>query len=270
VRNKRSPTKIIESTSPKVEGSFVKYSGEELEDWTSDYSTETRTSFMKPTDSDVKYTSIHTHPTAFEEKRKTNRTLVEKISNIFLPGLFPKYEGTGTYKEINYSATPSGKDLESFLTTEKMETMMIAVREPQTGKVLGYTIIKKTKQTPKLGLLTLANMDDDITSYTLRRQTNILNNALPALKTIAHRYSLKYRFVPVKGYTINDSKTQYIKKITPAIIGIISLGASTIFLGKEITGNVIGNISHNTPNLTGIILFTIGIIGILTYIRNNQ
>jgi hypothetical protein len=115
----KSPKAVIESTpSPAKERMFLKYPTSETRDIT-DYSRSNeketypdKTRLASLLRPDVRFTHIHTHP---------------------------------------HDPTPSVEDLKVFMLSDDIRTMVIAARNPQTGKVERYNVIKKTKATPKFG-----------------------------------------------------------------------------------------------------------------------
>ena len=103
--------------------------------------------------------------------------------------------------------------------------------------------------------------------------TDNLRPELPkeALDSIMESYHLKQRFLPAKGYQLNNQGLNFEKRSNleakvAAIIGICCFGFSLTFLSDNLNGNVIG-LSKIVPNNIGIILFIIGIICIFFYIR---
>lgn len=119
-----------------------------------------------------------------------------------------------------------------------------------------------------------------------------INQQLPnrALQFIEDKYGLQYRFVPAKGYILGQGlhgEMKYVKKrigdldqrviedmivnprkrrIAAAIIGL-SLIISFLFLSSNITGNTIANLSQNTSNFIGTILFLASLIASFILVR---
>jgi hypothetical protein len=200
---KRSPTKIIESTSnPEIEHTFAKFRGKELKDYTVDSSTETQ-SFRVPIDSKEQHMGIHTHPSSIPKRKRS-------VLDTLFPGLFHPESRYEERREIGYSALPSSRDMELFLEEKNEKAMAIAVREPETGKVRGYTIIMKTDKTPKPDLLGL-KFARDTEEYRQGYRRN-LSAIYEHFEKFAGKYHLKYRFLPAKGYQLNEAKTQFVKK----------------------------------------------------------
>ncbi len=139
---RRSTINVIENTpNPKIEHRFIKYPGKEAVDIT-DYTKSTEQeawceiNLVKKvlrTDNS-RLTDIHTHP--------------NKIK--------------GNIDTRMYSALPSANDMKRFMDNEIINTMVIAVRDVESGKVSGYHIFKKTKRTKKLNK---DNLTDEITAY---------------------------------------------------------------------------------------------------------
>lgn len=252
---KKSPTKIIESTfNPKIEHTFAKLRGKELEDHTSKFSSETR-AIQTTIYSEKPYTHIHTHPTSVP---KVKRSILET----FFPRLFHLDKTYDEREELNYSGMPSGPDLYIFLRKNKLKTMIIAVREGDTGKVRGYTFVRKTKKTPKIKFF--GRWGNDITEYSKVVIGSNLGEVHSAFKNFTGKYNLQYRHLPAESYQLNETKTQFVRKkelehIISTIIGIVVIGISLFFLDSSITGNAIGSSSKSSGSWIGIVLFLIGI-----------
>jgi hypothetical protein len=199
---KKSPTEIIESASnPDLEHAFVKFRGKELEDITIDSSTD-RQSIQVPVGSKEQRMRVHTHLSSLPKERRS------ALDTMF-PGLFHPESKYKERKEISYGALPSPKDMELFLEAKNERAAAIAVREPETGKVRGYTVIMKTDKTPKPGILGL-NLAKDIDEY--RKGYKIIGAMHASFETLASKYHLKFRFLPAEGYQLNETKTQFVKK----------------------------------------------------------
>lgn len=54
---------------------------------------------------------------------------------------------------------------------------------------------------------------------------------------------------------------------TTALVGILG---SLFFIGSNLTGNVIANLSSNTTNITGIILFLVGVVGAFFHFKEKK
>lgn len=115
----KSPRTVIESTSsPAKERMFLKYPTSETQDIT-DYSRSNeietypdKARLASLKRPDAKFTHIHTHPD---------------------------------------DCRPSAEDLKIFMLSDDIRTMVVAVRNPKSGKVEKYNFIKKTNSTPRFG-----------------------------------------------------------------------------------------------------------------------
>ena len=271
-KKKRSPRKVIESTfPPEVEHAFVKSQGREIEDLTNYSSTETQSN-QSPVEGRKNYTHIHTHPSALPIKVKhkapiQNLSFWEEILYRLFPRIFETELVTG-YKEIDYSATPSGKDMELFLKEKNEKTMVIAVREPNTGRVRGYTILRKTEVTPKI----VNAIGVDVEEYRKAvRGPNRDTESFSALQSFTEKYHLNYRFLAAEDYKINEGKTQFVRKRlehkVAATIAIIGFFGGALFLSSNITGNFIGNLSQAPSNIIGAVLFIVALIGAFLFFK---
>jgi len=248
---KRSPTEIIESTPrPEIEHSFRKFTGEEIIENT-DYERgdETSSRQFNTIFSINKYTDIHTHPTA-----------------ISLPALFGLKGKIFRKKPFSYpiidmdSAMPSYLDFENFFKKNKQKTMVVSVREPRTGIVRGYTFVSKTNKTPKWDYIKPKDKRLD-RLYLKWGSGNEFEN-------FTKKYNLHYRFVPVKGYRLDEAGTQFVKiddsnlekKILTSVFGMFAV-AGLFFSFSNFTGAAIG-FSKSISFPAGIALFVIGILGL--------
>jgi hypothetical protein len=119
---KRSPKEIIEEAQPaNVEHSFSKHPGEEVKHTAKGTTYETPSSILEYGH------NIHTHPSHDMGNPLRNRALG------------PLMKG---------HALHSPGDLRSFLLTNGNEFATVAVRNPLSGEVIGYSVLKKTKETP--------------------------------------------------------------------------------------------------------------------------
>ena len=82
-------------------------------------------------------------------------------------------------------------------------------------------------------------------------------------KNIGSKYKIPVRFMINEGkeeLTNISPKKQKLEQKISGTIAIISLIGSLFFLGSNITGNIIGNLTKTNSNWTGIILLSIGLI----------
>ena len=264
---RRSAKEVIESTkSPELEHSFLKYARGEPLEVTADGNTKTSSGVdhfksIDITDAeenyDRRYMQIHTHPTEVDGK-------------------------------VRNSVIPSGPDLKNFLLEKDKlnRTRAIATREPDTGKVRGYTVIRKTNNTPRVGffdelksligkgLLSQIKRDTKEYSHLMSeyRAQGRLDLMYKTFENFAEKYQLNYKLKASEGYTLSDAKTRFEKKknlegiALTAMFGL--LGAIFIFY-SNFTGNVIGNNVNSNSNLIGMVLFIVGIVGTFIYFKKN-
>ncbi len=113
---------------------------------------------------------------------------------------------------------PSILDLDCFLMDKKVGTMAIATRDPSSGKVFGYTFVRKTQK-----MLTGPAFKDSFNEYerTVDRiyksrdevgEAEAEKEALRCFKDFIKKSKLQYRFVPVGGYSLSNEHARYVKK----------------------------------------------------------
>jgi len=244
---KRSPTKIIEATPlPWIEHTFYKESGEEIVD-TTDYSKNSEGRCYS------KSSNIHTHPTKISPWSVISRSSPFGINFLSFPIIPDKY-----------SALPSAEDFINFLKNNTSNKMIIAVRKPLSGKVIGYTFISKTDKTPIDGKdwmidSNLAVYSDNLNKY----------NAKIQLDNFTRDLHLKYRFIPAKDYKLNKTGMQFVKikdkniekKVLNSIFGVFVI-VGLFFSLSNMTGAVISS-SKFFSSQAGVLLFVLGIIGLI-------
>jgi len=244
MKKRKSVRETIEETdNPYVEHRFIKYPGKEPVEVT-DY--ERATSTNDSTDVDKyhraiekgNYTDIHTHPTFLDTTK-------------------------------NYPL-PSGGDLESFLKT-KMRSMVIAVRKASySGEVIGYTVIRKTKQTPRRGSKNYKQYFEDLKEY--EKQTKLYAEKEPekiatVFDKFAKKYHIRHRLVPIEGYKVNDSGSAFVKKgglekRLGLIVVFVGLALGIFFFPPTFTGNTLFNLGDQSYLGIGIIV----VLGIFVFL----
>ncbi len=256
---KRSPKEIIESgDNPSTEHVYFKFPGKELVDITlygDDSSVisddEKLFSLLKEKNNEESYTpvysDVHTHPAQ------------ENGSKLL--------------------AFPSKGDLTHFFVNKKgvrARTMIIAQQDGKTGEVGGYFLLKKKKSFKyKDGLIN--DFFPLITSsYKATRMAPPANpkeytrSMKEGFKNLAEKYDLQCRWVPARGYELENY--MFVKKkglerkilVVSVALGLIGL---LILISSNITGNVVSNLNQTSSNWIGGVLFIIGLIGIFTYLR---
>jgi hypothetical protein len=259
-KKNRRTIEVIESTKhPEIEHRFIKYPGEEAVDITHESSSGERIAKVDPyLEVDLldehygkKYTSIHTHPSALRKGKE--------------------------YVETDYSATPSALDMKLFLENNVAKADTIAVREPQTGKVRGYIVVRKTKNTPQpgdsiweviklnLGLGFAWRVRKDAAEYKATKAKYLKEHNFKlvneAFNNLAHKYHLQYKFLPAADYHINESRTQFVRKkgIEEKVLAGLFILFGATFLTGGITGGVIGALSSSSLNFLGALFFVTGL-----------
>jgi hypothetical protein len=108
-----------------------------------------------------------------------------------------------------------------------MKHSTIAVRDPETGVVLGYNVLSKTKESPTsiVGELKKGNKLKSLwKAFRIRSRTKkydkiLLKNMMKGDKdkvrnnydNFLEEHNLKSRLVPAKGYKVNDSGISFEK-----------------------------------------------------------
>lgn len=194
---------------------------------------------------------------------------------------------------------PSPVDFFSFLVDDDIKTMMIAQQNPETGEIGGYYVFRKSRKTKKSNVKKtdyikeelkdikkqeeifksnpyLHKIANDVQDY--QKAVGSFNTTNPgdrkdAIEEIAKKYHLKVKFIPEPGYKFKDGTGFFkegLESKVGAFIGISGILASIFFLSSNITGNVIGNMTHLTSNLIGGILFVIGVAGTFFYFKKRR
>jgi hypothetical protein len=261
---KRRTVEVIESTPrPEIEHHFYKEKGKEIVENT-DYkkSTHMLSSHYEVPSEIKEYTDIHTHPAKVSVKSLFSANSFKDILtllSIYKENPLKKYHETGS------PAILSGDDFKKFLRSDREREKIIAVREPDTGKVRGYCVVGKTKKTPEVRGTDIFSLNMDFVNY---NDVNNLKELRKNFDEIIKKYHLKYRFLPAKGYKLNDAGTQFVKiednnlekKILTSVFGMFAV-AGLFFGFSNVTGAVIG-FSKSFFFPVGIILFILGILGL--------
>lgn len=232
---KRSHKKIIEETqNSEVEHAYIKFPGRELQEIkshsTPDYvytDSKDIEQKLKQSHSD-EYTFLHTHP------------VPERFW--FLPA---------SNTEARKLIYPSVGDIYELMRDPKRREGVIATRGTKTGKVYGYLILRKTKETPVIGEngenATPANQ------YPLYRYpSETVEDYQRDLENICRAYHLKYRMVGIAGVKR--------KKVAITMTLILSITFGLFFLSSNITGNAIADLSNKTTSFLGAGLLIVGLV----------
>ncbi len=230
---RRTPKEVIESAlDSKRERTFIKYSREEPVDVTS---------FLRGEDYVVKNLKYF-----YERFKHRNHPYIDIHTH-----LENDSETSGSY-------FPSPRDINHFLEFRKIKMMVIAVKRPDSGKFLGYYVLKRTDKTPK-------KIKEFFTGGT---------NSDAFYESLKKDYHLQSRVLPVKGYTAVRGHFQKIQK--PNLEKIVKVASFLVFffglffLSSNITGNIIVNLSQNSTNFLGAVLFMAGIVGIYFCFRKRN
>jgi len=272
-KRKRTVDVIEPTLEPSIEHTFYKFPGREAEDVT-DYNRakpyiakkdiEKRREILRRNPG-KSYTDIHTH-----SSEAPKYPLLHGLANWLL--------GVRKKGMTEVRAIPSYGDIGYFLWDTKIKTAVIAVRNPKTGEVQGYQVMRKTKNTPNIenwyGEVN-KDFDNDLTEYCMKTVQAMRKNkpeiASSAFDNLARKYHIKHRMLPAKDYTINETKSKFVKKKglekTLETLILICLGASILLLSSNFTGNVISNLNQKSSNWIGGILFIIGLIGAFVYFK---
>jgi len=228
-RRKKSPTEILEEDNePLYEAGLVKIRGGNYVDYRGHKSTDSSSmdpEFRRKHMGDKPYTVIHTHP---KLERQTKVEDPSMLIDPILRGFVDPEELDMKTEEMRESPSlPSGADLLQILADKNNRTSIIGQRDPVTGKVAGYFIIKRTKDTPAIEPIPYGNADKVIKWYNssevneFKRTTEALGyfpvpetgakltleqmaDKERALKQIADKYKIKIRTVSNKGYEYKD------------------------------------------------------------------
>lgn len=191
---KKSPKEIIEKDDHRIEHAYVKFPGMEL---------------MRTT-----LTNAPDHVT-FN---------VEEIKELWSQANNVKY--TKVHNHPSGRPLPSRGDLNHFLVDDDVKAFVIIQRDDRSGEVEGYFIMRKTKDYRPFGYSQMSedNKVNDIAlskaqlpliemtqSYDAARYESSPSSekALLELDKMAKKYSLKYRFVPVKGKVFLKNKSRF-------------------------------------------------------------
>lgn len=257
MEKRKSPRETLERHDPKVEHIYAKFPREELIDVTltgNEYGAE---------HDDKKLLGVLKQR---EMKRDGELTRLPNYTDLHN---HPVTEG-----EIHDEALPSTEDIKTFLQTRSIKTMAIAQQDQKTGEVQGYLLIRKKRDRPE---------GERHAKYEVRRSelSNYKHlsdkNPQEAMRDIARKYNLQYRWVAAKGYELPSERKadvgwRFVKKRgleekATAIATMFGFLGAILFFSSNLTGNIIGNSNQTSYNWIGSILFIIGLIGAFAYFR---
>lgn len=258
VKKKRSPKEIIESRrAPRFEEVYIKFPGEEI----------------------IKAPGLKGKGFAMTIPFLPLRRLREKSTDIhthYTGGMIDNY-------------LPTGQDFDCFLTHNYIKTMIVA-QQNEAGKVEGYFVFRKTKKTPPIypkkvwsyfslkNLINLSKKSTQLEGDIEKYDGAPFHKPKKALKEFCNKYKLNYKFLPAKDYEISKEFEQFekigkrknLESKLSSIIVIGSIAISLIFFSSTLTGFTISNLTQQTSNAIGIILFIIGLIGSLYYFKKRK
>jgi hypothetical protein len=289
---KRRAKEVFESADRTREHAYVIFPGEEMIEVTlegSNTEKEAKFDFSKIRKLHDKrkrtYVTAHEHPMKTEEH--TVYLTVPSIADVrgFLLDDFARME------VIAQRNSETGK-IEGYFCLRKTRA---------TPKV-GYSPMYKDeidRSNPEL-----RERAGEIEKATARYERGVQQNKIKkGIDELAKQFHLKYRFVPAEGYKLDERLTNFYrpeereakeKKIKEEfekglrkkgsgldrllykyhfgkqfvlLISLMVFGSSFFFLGSGITGNAVGNLNNNSGAYIGIILFLIGLLGIVVYFK---
>lgn len=268
---RRAPKEIIESDkNPRIEQAYVKFAGRNLESIGKDRKEQGVSidihklrKLWKQADR-KRYTGLHTHVYA---------------------------EGDNISDE-KISALPSPEDVADFLMDENQKMEVIAQRNKYTGKLRGYLVLRKTKQTPKsntssvefasiwsrikrviigndLGTKIPDELVRDISQYdramSYAQFDRDIATAKKGLESLADKYHLQIRFFKTKSPELKDQLTSVL-----TILSALCLFCSLTLLSNSVTGRVTGSLFEEPSFSIGAILFFIGALLGLVCIKRSK
>lgn len=211
ITKKKNPTEILESIKdPSLEIILAGHPGKEMEDIS-----QTRSRDF-----------VHCDEKRLKEIADENNGKYRLLHN------HPRTE-----EDLNIShSLPYPGDLLSFMIEKGVETSRVAQQDPQTGKVAGYYIVRKTKETPQIILEPTRGSSSekkkwviehpvekvqsdkfwlDIENYEklafLREEKQNPEALAKGLQIFADEYKLQIRIIPRPGYLYKEG-IGFIKK----------------------------------------------------------
>jgi len=270
MKEKESPKRIIESEKkPKFEKAYVKFPRHkpvdvsEKRERSSVWSSEEKMKSLQLEHGGQSYTHIHTHP-----HKSILGNILDYISSFFIETNrkqddYDRKEILNRIKkEKGETYIPSSQDIKHFLFFSQEKSMVIAGQEEHNGKLIGYFILKKTKDTPRN--IDTREVDPILEDYHLFS----VSQKKFAIRKIADKYHLQYREIDAKGVTIDkyNRPRSLEKRVIASIIVILSLFLSLFFLSANLTGNVIGNLTKTSSNWIGVLI--LGLVGVVIYFKD--
>lgn len=278
-KRKSPPTKDIEnSVDSSVEHAFIKYPRE------------------NPIDVSGGSSSNHVY---FDEKKindaSTDKTEEFKLRKGMEIHTHPfQVDDSGKYGQ---AMVASGEDLRNIFSSPK-KTHLIAYRDIDSGKVVGYLVIRKLKwendpdEIDKkakgvheyLANLRTVGAPGVSSPFNFRIKGNygksIQKGYDSALNKASKDVGFRYKYVPAEGYEFDIEKGGLTKKVDPTrkpkaskveqmvlTSAFISLSLSIMFLFSSTTGNVIGSLNQTSSSWIGGALFIIGLVATFVYFK---
>ncbi|MBU1104220.1 MAG: hypothetical protein KJ600_06740 [Nanoarchaeota archaeon] len=142
---------------------------------------------------------------------------------------------------------PSRGDVDGFLEDAEERTMVIAQTDRETGEVQGYTVLRKTRKTPKSERSPSYSSLNFFYKLLLKRD-RLLKSAKTLissydeysdkdeLEKLAKRYNLRYKFVPVSDNMKDKRRKKSKLEEAVATVALIALSLSIITSSQGVTG----------------------------------
>lgn len=264
---KRSAREIIESTkNPKLEQAYVKFPGKEIMPVgknRGEYSVGTRWEKVRglwKNNERRPYTHLHTHP---------------------FPGSANPY----------LQSLPSYEDVQNFICDDNSKSMVIGQTDAEKGRLNGYFVLRKTKDTPKSDRTEVINpikklirymegeyipshLESGLRHYCFMSRDELkgeewIKSIEEGIEDLAKAFKLQYKFIPGKKSNVENSSGSIGLEKLAATASVIAILSGSFFFSTKITANVVG-VSAQTSSLIGAGLIIIGLVSGLFYFRSKK
>jgi len=136
---KRSPKEIIESNdNPKVEHAYVKFPGQQM--------IETTISPDKFSPEKIKAREVLSEAFGINRTQENSCVSDEELIKQLQEKHRKRYMALHTHPYLPGAAVPSASDLYLFLQNDDVRTRVIISQDSQTGKLRGYTMLRKREK----------------------------------------------------------------------------------------------------------------------------
>ena len=150
-----------------------------------------------------------------------------------------------------WNGIPSPRDFKDFLGNDS-KMSAVAQRDSITGKVMGYTFLRKTREYEEP---TSRNLFGELRTIKSEKSEKSLESYMGRVKS----ENIQMRFVPAPGYKFNKETGNYVPKekslertVATALIASFILAA--VFLNQNLTGFIISNSVQNYSLITILLL----------------